>query len=442
MTGPSSRDDLGPSLPRARRPATTTRPPGFGSSAGPPSSAAGSQRRAGRHAVVAAALILSAVAAWRIVRTTIFPDTPPTVASLMTGAEAGKPVASEARPPGPDAAAVARARAILYSEPLAADAYAVLALADESAGRGEQAGQLMRLAADWWPRGLLPQTWLLARSLRHGEYGLALARVDMIARGRPSVLDDLTATLAPILPDPTAAEALADRLRAEPPWRTRFLDIAVRQWREPDSLIGLIDRLQARPPGLSAAELRPYLNKLVATGRIDRAYLAWLRSLSDKRRTDLTYLYNGHFQHSVSNMPFDWSTPTVPGATISIGGVGGDRIMTVGFRGGRVPLQPLQHYLVLASGTFRLTGRIRTDRLRAERGVRWRIACLENPDGALGTSEPLVGTTAWRDFTLDFTVPDVSCQAQSLGLEIYARTSAEQWASGLVSFSVLEIQPR
>ncbi len=387
-----------------------------------------------------AALILSALAAWRITRTTVLHDAPSTVAALMAGA--GKPHAPEGSPPTPDATSITRARAVLAAEPLTADAYVVLALAAERAGADEQAIRLMDIAAAWWPRSLQAQTWLLARSVRRGDYHTALAHLDAIARGRPDTLDDLTGALAPIAADPKAVTALADQLQAEPPWRTRFLAIAVRRWRESEGIIGLMDRLQARQPGLSPAELHLYLNMLVATGRIDRAYLAWLHSLPAVRRGQLTYLYNGRLQYPVSDMPFDWTTTPVPGASVSVGGTGDERILTLGFPGARVPLQPLRHDLFLAPGSFRLTGRVRTDRLRAERGARWRIACLETPDNPLATSEPFVGTTAWRDFALDFTIPDAACQAQSLGVEIYARTAAEQWASGVLSFTDLDIQPR
>ena len=406
----------------------------------PPS--AGREGGTGRRAVAIAALILSALAAWRIARTVVVPEAPPTIAALMAGADAGNPAAPEGRPPAPDAAAVARAQAVLRAEPLAADAYVVLALAAERVGAGEQAARLMGIAAAWWPRGLQAQTWLMARSLRRGDYPTALEHLDTIARARPDVLENLTAALAPVLLDPAAVAALADLLRAEPPWRSVFLAVAVRRWRASGGFVGLMDHLQARPPGLSEAELRPYLNGLVASGSVDRAYLAWLRSLSAERRAGLAYLYNGRFRYPVSDMPFDWTIPAVPGATASVGGTGDDRVLTVGFLGGRVPLQPLRHGLVLAPGAFRLTGRVRTDRLRAERGVRWRIACLEKPDDALAASEPLVGTTAWRDFALEFTVPETECRTQALGLEIYARTAAEQVASGVVSFSALDIQPR
>ena len=85
---------------------------------------------------------------------------------------------------------------------------------------------------------------------------------------------------------------------------------------------------------------------------------------------------------------------------------------------------------------------MRTDRLRTEHGVRWRIGCREDPDRPLAASEPTVGTVPWRDFGLNFTVPDAECRAQILSLEIYARTSLDRQASGVAFFSALEIQPR
>ncbi|SFU47049.1 hypothetical protein SAMN02799631_00792 [Methylobacterium sp. 174MFSha1.1] len=343
--------------------------------------------------------------------------------------------------PEPDPAAVAQAEARLRVEPLSAEAYAVLALAAEKAGEEERADRLMAIAAAWWPRDRLVRAWLLTRALRRGEARTAMAQLDLALRAFPDSLDDLTRALSPLLVEPGLRAALAERLAENPPWRTRFIQVAVRLWREPQALVALLEHVQTAPPGLGADELRPYLMRLLADGQVDEAYAVWLRSLAPGARAGLTYLYNGDLRSPVTQMPFDWRMPALPGATAVVSEAGGTPILSVGFLGGRVPGQPVVHELVLASGDYRLTGRVRTDRLHSARGIRWRIACLSDPSGALGVTGPFAGTAAWREFDMTFTVPDEGCPAQSLGLEADARTASETQASGVVSFSGLDLVP-
>lgn len=418
-------------------------------------------------ATLVVALAVCAIAAWRIGVSLVAPDGPPgSAASLLAAPAAIFPQADESRRqpgthgpaagqdlfgiqgpagtgglPEPSEAAVARARARLRAEPLSAEAYAVLALAAEKAGEDERAGRLMAIAAAWWPRDFLVRTWLLARELRRGDLRAAMAQLDLALRVRPDSLDALTAALSPLLTEPAYRLALTERLAGDPPWRTRFIQVALRLWREPEGLIALLDHLQATPSGLDPEELRPYLTRLLAAGQVDEAYAAWLRSLPAEARASLGYLYNGDLRRPVTQMPFDWRMPALPGAKAVVSGTGGGPVLSVGFLGGRVAGQPVVHELVLAPGNYRLTGRVRADRLRSERGIRWRVACLTDPRGALGASDAFAGTAAWRDFALNFTVPEEGCPAQSLGLEADARTALETQVSGVVSFSELDIIP-
>lgn len=408
----------------------------------PAPASAGSWTGIGRRAGVAVVAVLAAVAAWRVVWTTVVRDDRIPFDARPGGPDGPGSAASGEPQAARDAATVRRAEAALRAEPMDADAYVALALAAERGGRNDRALRLMEIAVALWPRDIRAQTWLLARSLRLRDYAGAMARFDVITRGRPDVLDALAEATAPALRDPEAVAALAGLLNGDPPWRTRFIDIAFRLWREPDTLVALVQRLQAGPSGLSPVELRAILTRLMLAGRVDQAYLTWLRSLPGDRLASLTYLYNGRFQYPVSDLPFDWTMPAVPGASVAVSGEGADRVLTVGFLGGRLPLAPVRHDLLLPPGDYRLSGSGRTDRLRAEHGGVWRIACLDDADGALAASGPFVGSTPWRGFTLDFTVPEAGCRAQVLSFDIRGRSDAEKRASGIAAFSALGIEPR
>jgi len=200
--------------------------------------------------------------------------------------------------------------------------------------------------------------------------------------------------------------------------------------------------LNAGPTPLRSEELRPYLSKLIEVGRLEQAYLTWLQHLPPDRLSQLTHLYNGRFQYELSNLPFDWSMQPVRGAAVDLARGAQDTVLRVGFSGTRVPFRHVSHRLVLPPGDYRFTGSVKADRLQNERGLRWRIFCIENPEASLGETDLVAGNVPWRNFQVDFSVPTSACRAQNLILELPARVALEQQVSGLISYAALDIQKR
>jgi hypothetical protein len=82
---------------------------------------------------------------------------------------------------------------------------------------------------------------------------------------------------------------------------------------------------------------------------------------------------------------------------------------------------------------------VKADHLEAERGMIWRVVC-ESPDHqSLGTTEPVVGTSDWRQFSMMFVVPSNDCRAQWLRLELDARNPIEQQVAGAVWYDGLTL---
>ena len=106
----------------------------------------------------------------------------------------------------------------------------------------------------------------------------------------------------------------------------------------------------------------------------------------------------------MTNLPFDWVFARVDSAMVELNSETNPPVLQVGFIGGRVSQPLVSHLLALPPGTYRYTGRERSDALANERGLRWRIFCLEQPDGSLAETPPLLGDTSWRDFAVTFDV--------------------------------------
>jgi hypothetical protein len=86
-----------------------------------------------------------------------------------------------------------------------------------------------------------------------------------------------------------------------------------------------------------------------------------------------------------------------------------------------------------------LTGRVRLDDLRSERGLVWRLECVGG-GGLLGESEAFSGRREWTSFEVPFVVPVGKCGGQRLSLQLPARVPAESRIGGVAWFDDLRIK--
>ena len=60
--------------------------------------------------------------------------------------------------------------------------------------------------------------------------------------------------------------------------------------------------------------------------------------------------------------------------------------------------------------------RYRLDSFKNEKGLQWRLECVDGHSEVLGESMPLTGTQPWSVLALKFVVPDEGCPVQRLAL--------------------------
>jgi tetratricopeptide (TPR) repeat protein len=331
----------------------------------------------------------------------------------------------------------------LRSNPLDARALSILGLIAERQGDQARADILMRQSAGRTWRDTTTQAWLVNRDIQRGEFEQALSHIDALLRVYPEVNEQTFPVLAAFTIDQRTFDVLANLLAAAPPWRADFLGKLSSQMPDPGRLVQLYAVLKNSPHPPDAAELRPYLDRLIRDGRFAEAYQSWRDTLSPQQRTRETYPYNGNFAAPVDGLPFNWLLRPVPGMDIQIVASPGQvesRKLQLQFSGARVGEFTVGQLMLLPPGEYRLTGKVRAEELHTQRGLRWHIFCGTPPNETLALTNLVADSVPWSGFSVDFTVPANNCSAEWLKLELPARTASERQIEGQVWYENLQIE--
>jgi hypothetical protein len=386
-------------------------------------------RRAAALACAAAGLIL----AWRI------------AAILVDDLSGADPLATAqtlaADPEKAEQAKALAARALLAS-PLESAALRILATVAQHRAEPDRAEALMREAGARWPFDQTAQVWLLNRALADGDYSKALHHIDILLRTRPHTGESLLPTLLALAGTEGAVEALADRLSAAPPWREWMLRELAKGSEDPLRPLALFTAMRARGSSASPAELTPFLQRLIDSGRAPEAYILWVQSLPAEELQHLGNVINPGFERPLAGVPFDWTIASPRGSAVRIAdspdGAEG-RTLRLDFTGGRVAFRHVSQTLLLAPGDYRIAVRGRTEELRNERGLWWTLSCAAGPQ--LATTERISGSTPWTMLEMQVSIPAGGCEAQVLRLELAARVPLEQQVSGAAWFDDVQVTP-
>ena len=346
---------------------------------------------------------------------------------------------SEIDPPDPKAESLLQAA--VWANPTNALAYLGLAELWQRAGLTEKATRLVVLADGLGP--LRPP--VLARSaafwLQQNRLDLTLARWSMLLRTRPANAARLYPVLLQLAENPATRPLLQPFLANPPEWWDGFFAYAVVNAIQLETVTLLYQQRNRNGALPEAAEQKLYLDRLWKEERWLEAYLTWLGGLDARQQSGLGNVYNGSFDLPITNLGFDWRMTSPRGTTvetIETYNTRGGKALHISFNGERVHFQHLYQYLYLEPGSYQLQGRARVDSLHAERGLRWRLRCI-NAKTILAESEPFVGSDDWRNFKVDFTVPERDCPLQWLRLELEGRAELEFEARGDAWFDDLSI---
>jgi hypothetical protein len=331
------------------------------------------------------------------------------------------------------------ARQAIASGPLNPEAYRLFAetVQDLNHRRALMKEALRRSRRE--PAALL---WLMSDAANKREYDAALGYAGLMLQSYPESGKYLIKYIWVITSDPHGLDAVSRSLANKPGWRKQvFEDIPYQMIGTsiPLALMAALKRQDAPP---SPSELRPYLDRLVGEDRLDYAFNVWLQFLPPVEAGDLKLLTNGNFERVPSGSPFDWRIAPGVNATADLSPRSGGRqgAFKVTFGTGRVRFPELSQILLLPPGRYRFEGKL-SGRLLGERGLRWQLSCASGTRRFIAETEMLFdGSPQWDVFGLEAEIPHLKeCKGQLLRLYHDARSASEEFISGEISFSGLQI---
>jgi len=279
-----------------------------------------------------------------------------------------------------------------------------------------------------------------------GQFERGMSHLSMALVANAAANQDILQILLAFAEDPQARVALIPLATATPPWWSTFFQFLAQQARDLESVRWLFQQSsQNAATPMPAEQRQAFSARLLRDGLYGEAFDVWAQGLNAQQLNHLGLLYNGDFELPLGKEDFDWvwqPLRQVQARTAATLGVGGERALQLSFRALQGRFQQLHQTLLLDPGTYRLAGKVRVDGLASEGGLRWTVTCLQ-PEAArtvLGESERFLGSENWRNFSLDFEVPQ-ACRLQQVRLESAGRLAFEQRISGEIWFDDLSINP-
>lgn len=326
-----------------------------------------------------------------------------------------------------------------------ADARPLIALVALARAQGDQAqaGALTQAAV-----GLVPaDPWIQRQVAKHwasqGDIEKALRHWSLSMEADPNAKQQILRILLALAEDPRTVPAFKPFAAAPPTWwEAFFAEVAKRALDvEPVRLLYAMRR-EATQASVTEAERQTYVARLRRDGRIAEAYIEWVNGLSRAQRSQLGLLHDGGFELEPTNWGFDWHLRSTPKALIDrarIYGIDGDKAIHLLFDRQEGRFADVYQPLFLDLGSYRLSGRVRTDSLETQGGLKWILRCLAPEATNLGESERFLGSNEWRDFGFEFQVPE-SCGLQEIRLESAGRRAFEHKISGGAWFDRMAIR--
>jgi hypothetical protein len=349
-------------------------------------------------------------------------------------ASAAELAADQAKDAKGHAEAVRLAREALAAGPLENRALLVLALDADRRRAEAEAGGLMKVLGARTNRNTQVQLWLAQRALLAQDYAAGFLHLDAALRRAPDLGRAVYPVLAVALEDPRAIPPMAQRLRAGPEWREKFIPYLTRREDAAPQAQALLAALRGGEGGTTDAEVEGLMATLLMSGDLAKARNVWRSFLPRSAASADGAPYDGEFRGLPGAAPFNWRLETDDGVTAErTQALDGRPALHVQYSVARHHVLAEQ-LMLLPPGAYRLTGEGMTEAGEAPARLSWRVSCAEQAGSAF-VETPVRGESGgWRTFSADFDVPAQGCAAQSLRLVNAAQDSfagADAWISNL-----------
>ncbi len=331
------------------------------------------------------------------------------------------------------------AQRLLVREPLAGQGFVLLSEIAQAEGDEAQAMLLSRIASRHAPAAAGPRAWIIGEQLAQGQYADALQSLDRMLLASPGQGGRLFPLLVQLADDAEFADALAAHLAARPAWRRGFV-LALTSKASANAVERVLGGVQSRH-ALDASEMEQWIARLVRDGKWGEAYARWAGEIEQGVPSRLPSVYNGGFEMQPGGVGFDWQIGNSAGVIIeraAAPGASGSFALGLSFLGRRIDAIPLQQWLLLAPGPYRMRFRANAQDLRGDGGVQWVIRC-HGSRSDLATSARLSGNLDWADHEFEVVIPAQDCQVQDLSLRNSGTDGAGKIISGTLWIDDLSI---
>ena len=335
--------------------------------------------------------------------------------------------------------AAAIAREWLRKEPLAGEAFVILAKAVKTTGDSAKVEVLDRVALRRAPRNAYVRGWLIGDLLGKARYAEALGQFDTLFRLSQEQAQKFLPVFAQLAEAPDFAQPLIVAVGSSASWKTAMYSILLERGNH--DVVGRFFGGLLRQGNLSDEETGRWLDWLMQRGFWDEAYARWAGWLKLAPGAALPLLYNGGFETELSGIGFDWRIRPTAGVTIERGhkpGASENFALRVSFSGRRVPEINLEQRLLLSAGTYKVSFRARAEGLHSDKGLQWVVQCFAAREPAT-ESDVLDGSFEWKRFEMVLVVPDGGCLSQRIWLRNPGAAAAGKDVVGNVWFDDVAI---
>jgi hypothetical protein len=290
-------------------------------------------------------------------------------------------------------------------------------------------------------RNTASQLNVLGNNLQKKEYALVMYHLDGILVSEPQLGNQLFPSLATIIAEDSALDALTKVLIRNPPWRAQFFSWTNSNDKSGQIMFRLFGSLRKQGDGPSDSELQAYIAALFDHKAYDRAYFVWLDSLGRNELRKVGYVFDGNFDLDAGNKRFDWNLITFANAEIGIaprrqGQT--DRALHLSFYHSAGVFGHVFQYLRLQQGRYHLEGEQSAWNFQSPGGLRLIVYCSET-GVALGGSEAFKSPAPWKQFSFDFEVPAESCLLPILRLQSASTAILDTAMNGEILFDKIKI---
>lgn len=338
-----------------------------------------------------------------------------------TKSEDTQPVAALQRmTPGELREAEARAGDRFARDPLDPATLRELGTMAEASDRLEVSDRLKLIAGDLAPRSTSVQVDALAILLAREDFAGAMDRIDGLMRANPNMARQYLPLIAEIAANPEGRRAVAQTLASDPPWRASLFS-ALLAARQPDVAARLIVDVKGAGGAEDPRELARLVDYYLKSGEVDRAYAAWLSSLSDGELNEVKRIYDGDFKFPPRSLQFDWTIAPAEGLSFrrfprNTSNL--DQTLQLEFAGVQGSFDSLSQILRLGPGRYRISGETSFGNFAQRAEFRFRLYCLvDGKPKPLDETQALPQSTQWMSFASEFAVPAGECPHQLLRLE-------------------------